>query len=203
MLARIRDIRASEKRFYQKLRDLFALAVDYDSTDKATQMFFAETQNKLLYAVTGKTAAEIVASRADAEKPNMNLKTRNGSIIAKNYLDDEEIDKLNRLVVVFLESAELRAKRRQRLTVDFWRETVDRLLEFNDRDILRGPGRISAKAAEAFAREEYVKFDAKRKAAEALQADRDDLATLDLLEAEVKKRPKGVEKPKKRRDERP
>jgi len=210
LLARIRDIRASEKRFYQKLRDLFALAVDYDSTDKATQMFFAETQNKLLYAVTGKTAAEIVASRADAEKPNMNLKTWNGSIVrkgdvivAKNYLDDEEIDELNRLVVVFLESAELRAKRRQNLTTEFWRETVDRLLEFNDRDILRGHGRISAKAAEAFAREEYAKFDAKRKAAEALAADRDDLATLDLLETEVKKRPKGVEKPKKRRDERP
>ena len=136
----------------------------------------------------------------------MNLKTWYGSIVrksdvivAKNYLDDEEIDELNRLVV-FLESAELRAKRRQNLTTEFWRETVDRLLGFNDLEILRGHGRISAKAAEAFAREEYAKFDAKRKAAEALAADRDDLATLDLLETEVKKRPKIADERKKRRD---
>lgn len=107
LLERIRDIRASEKRFYQKVRDLFALSSDYDSTDKATQMFFAETQNKLLYAVTSKTAAEIIVSRADASKENMALTSWNGStvrkqdiIIAKNYLSKDEIDTLNRLVVI-------------------------------------------------------------------------------------------------------
>jgi hypothetical protein len=117
LLERIREIRASEKRFYQKIRDLFKLSSDYDKTDKATQMFFAETQNKLLYAVTGKTAAEIIVSRANANKPNMALTSWKGNIvrkrdiyIAKNYLTKDEIDTLNRLVVIFLETAELRAE---------------------------------------------------------------------------------------------
>ena len=117
LLERIRDIRASEKRFYQKLRDLFALSSDYDSTDKATQMFFAETQNKLLYAVTHQTAAEIIVSRADASQPNMALTSWKGSVvrkqdiyIAKNYLRADEIDLLNRLTTLFLESAEIRVK---------------------------------------------------------------------------------------------
>lgn len=119
LLARIREVRASEKRFYQKVRDLFALSSDYDPTDKATQMFFAETQNKLLYAVTHKTAAELVLARANAKDPNMALTTWKGSqvrkqdiFIAKNYLNEDELDSLNRLVVIFLETAELRAKNR-------------------------------------------------------------------------------------------
>ena len=140
LLERIRDIRASEKRFYQKIRDLFALSSDYDKTDKATQMFFAETQNKLHYAVTGKTAAEIIVERADANQPNMNLTSWKGSIvrkqdilIAKNYLTEDEIDTLNRLVVIFIESAELRAKNRIDITMDFWRDNVDKILEFQDK----------------------------------------------------------------------
>lgn len=135
LLARIRDIRASEKRFYQKVRDLFALSSDYDATDKATQMFFAETQNKLLFAITGKTAAEIVVSRANAIEPNMALTSWKGTVvrkqdiyIAKNYLSEDEIDSLNRFVVVFLETAELRAKNRQDITTDFWRENVDKII---------------------------------------------------------------------------
>ncbi len=150
LLARIRDIRASEKRFYQKIRDLFALSNDYDKTDKATQMFFAETQNKLLFAITGKTAAEIVVSRASANKPNMALTPWKGSVVrkqdifvAKNYLTEDEIDSLNRFVVVFLETAELRAKNRQDITVDFWKENVDKILELNDRPILQSGGSIS------------------------------------------------------------
>lgn len=126
LLERIRDIRASEKRFYQKIKDLFALSSDYDADDKSTQMFFAETQNKLHYAVTGQTAAELIVSRANADKPNMNLTSWKGSIvrkqdiyIAKNYLTHDEIDTLNRLVVIFLESAELRAKNRMDITIDF------------------------------------------------------------------------------------
>src|SRR6056297_685855 len=150
LLERIRDIRASEKRFYQKLRDLFALSSDYDSTDKATQMFFAETQNKLLYAVTGKTAAEIIVSRADASKENMALTSWKGSIVrkqdifvAKNYLSKDEIDTLNRLVVIFLETAELRAKERMDIPMSFWKENVDRILAFHDKKVLTGKGAIS------------------------------------------------------------
>jgi hypothetical protein len=129
LLERIREIRTSEKRFYQKVRDLFALSSDYDKTDKATQMFFAETQNKLLYAVTGQTAAEIILERADPDKPNMALTSWQGSVvrkqdifIAKNYLNEDELDTLNRLVVIFLETAELRAKNRVDITIKFWRE---------------------------------------------------------------------------------
>ncbi len=150
LLECIRDIRASEKRFYQKVRDLFSLSSDYDKTDKATQMFFSETQNKLLYAVTEKTAAEIILERADAEKANMALTSWKGSVvrkqditIAKNYLNEDEIDTLNRLVVIFLETAELRSKNRIVITMSFWHENVDKILEFNERPLLKGKGSIS------------------------------------------------------------
>ena len=143
LLDRIRDIRASEKRFYQKVRDLFALSSDYDPTDKATQMFYAETQNKLLYAITGHTSAEIVMQRADADAPNMGLTSWKGAvvrkqdvIIAKNYLTHDELDSLNRLVVIFLETAEFRAKNRKDLTMGFWRENVDKILVTNDQPLL-------------------------------------------------------------------
>ena len=141
LLERIRDIRASEKRFYQKVRDLFALSSDYDVSDKATQLFYAQTQNKLLFAITAQTAAEIIINRADATQPNMaltsfqGLKVRKQDIyIAKNYLTKDELDSLNRFVVVFLETAELRAKNKQDITMDFWRENIDRIIEFNDAD---------------------------------------------------------------------
>ena len=150
LLERIRDIRASEKRFYQKIRDLFALSSDYDATDKATQMFFAETQNKLLYAVTNQTSAEIVISRADAAKPNMALTSWKGSVvrkqdiyIAKNYLSEDEIDSLNRLTVLFLESAELRVKEHKDLTLNYWKTNVDSLLHFQDKKVLSTAGSIS------------------------------------------------------------
>ena len=126
LLARIRDERASEKRFYQKVRDLFSLSSDYDSSDKATQMFFAETQNKILFAITGNTAAEIIVARASEILPNIALTNWKGSIvrkqdiyIAKNYLSEDEIDSLNRFVVIFLETAELRAKNKQDITTNF------------------------------------------------------------------------------------
>src|SRR6056297_2857919 len=166
LLERIRDIRASEKRFYQKVRDLFALSSDYDSDDKSTQMFFAETQNKLHYAVTGQTAAELIVSRANAEKSNMNLTSWKGSIvrkqdifIAKNYLIHDEIDTLNRLVVILLESAELRAKNRMDLTIDFWRENVDRILDFQDKKILTNAGSISKAQMEKQVTDIYKNFD--------------------------------------------
>ena len=186
LLLRIRDIRASEKRFYQKLRDLFALSSDYDKTDKATQMFYAETQNKLLYAVTHNTAAEIVYNRSDAQKPNMGLTTWKGSIVrkgdiivAKNYLSEDEIDTLNRLVTIFLENAELRVKERKDLTIGYWKQNVNALLSFQGKDILSGKGSVSNDEAETKAREEYESFDARRKQFDAIQADQDDIKELE------------------------
>lgn len=185
LLAQIRDIRASEKRFYQKLRDLFALSTDYSPTDADTKMFFAQTQNKLLFAVTGNTSAEIIANRADHNKQNMGLTSWKGSIvrkadvsIAKNYLTANEIDTLNRLVSLFLESGELRAKMRKTLTLDYWRGSVDKILQDHDIPLLRSAGKISKPAANELAAAEYEKFDARRKADEAKQADEDDFLWL-------------------------
>ena len=193
LLQRIRDIRSSEKRFYQKLRDLFKLSSDYDTKEKATQMFYAETQNKLLYAVTHNTAAEIVSVRADASKPNMGLTSWKGSIVrkadivvAKNYLFEEEIDKLNRLVMLFLESAELRVKDRKCLTLDFWRGNVDSLLSFQGYDILQGNGSVSNAEMEKYARMVYDKFDNRRKLREAEEADAEDLKWLEDLQNRIK-----------------
>jgi hypothetical protein len=198
MLARIRDIRASEKRFYQKIRDLFALSNDYDSSDKATQMFFAEVQNKLLYAVTGQTAAEIISKRADASKDNMGLSNWKGSVvrkqdiyIAKNFLDDDEIDTLNRLVVIFLETAELRTKNRLDTTMDFWRENADRVIQSNDFALLQGKGSISKQQMEQLALGEYKQFDERRKSYEAEFADKQDDEELKQLETEIKNRQLG------------
>ena len=192
LLLRIRDIRASEKRFYQKIRDLFALSSDYDKSDKATQMFFAETQNKLLYAVTHQTAAELIVSRADATQPNMGLTTWKGSIvrkgdviIAKNYLQTEEIDSLNRLVDIFLTSAEERVKGRRDLTLDYWRKNVDSLLTFQEKDILQGVGSITNYEAEEKAKQVYDVFNTKRKQMEVQTADADDLKMLEDLEKRI------------------
>ena len=192
LLLRIRDIRASEKRFYQKIRDLFTLSSDYDKSDKATQMFFAETQNKLLYAVTHQTAAELIVSRADANQPNMGLTTWKGSIvrkgdviIAKNYLQTEEIDSLNRLVDIFLTSAEERVKGRRDLTLDYWRKNVDSLLTFQEKDILQGAGSITNYEAEETAKQVYDVFNTKRKQMEAQTADADDLKMLEDLEKRI------------------
>ena len=185
LLERIRHIRASEKRFYQKVRDLLSLSSDYDATDKATQMFFAETQNKLLYAVTHQTAAEIVVSRADSSQPNMALTSWKGNIvrkgdifIAKNYLQQDEIETLDRLTVLFLDSAELRVKSRKDLTLDYWRKNVNSLLEFQDKEVLSNKGSISNKQMEKIVGARYEEFNEKRKQYEAIQADRDDLDDL-------------------------
>ena len=195
LLARIRDIRASEKRFYQKVRDLFKLSVDYDATDKATQMFFAATQNKLLYAITRHTAAEIVMNRAKADEPNMGLTSWKGSIvrkqdviIAKNYLTADELDSLNRLVVIFLEMAEFRAKSRKDLTMSYWKENVDKILLANDQPLLLGKGSVGNEQMEAYAHAVYDDFHARRKAQDALDADAEDMQELFELEQELKRR---------------
>ncbi|WP_407398190.1 RhuM family protein [Anaerovibrio sp.] len=193
LLEQIRDIRASEKRFYQKLRDLFALSVDYDKTNKDTNMFFAEVQNKLLYGVTGMAAADIVLARADATKENMALTSWSGTrvrkvdvIIAKNYLTADEIDYLNRLVTIFLETAELRAKQNHTLTLSYWRNTVDGLLTSNGVPLLIGKGKHSAEDMKKTVFEIYADFDNRRKKYEAEQADKDDLAELDAALTKLK-----------------
>jgi hypothetical protein len=191
----IRDIRASEKRFYQKVRDLLALSSDYDPTDSETKIFFAESQNKLLYAVTGQTAAEIVISRADSEKSNMALTSWKGEIvrkqdifIAKNYLSQDEIDTLNRLTVIFLETAELRVKERKDLTIAYWKENINKLLEFNDKKVLQDAGRISHSQMETKVAEIYEEFDKKRKNSEAREIDLKEIEELDHVIKQNKNR---------------
>lgn len=195
LLERIRAIRTSELRFYQKVRDLLALSSDYDASDKATQMFFAETQNKLLYAVTQHTAAEIIVQRADANAPNMNLQSFKGSVVrkgdittAKNYLNADEVDSLNRLTIIFLETAELRVKERKDLTLPYWRDNVDKLLAFNDKPVLCSAGRISHAQMEKQVNAQYVQFDARRKTEQALAADAQELEELNTVAEVVKKR---------------
>ena len=194
LLEQIRDIRASEKRFYQKLRDLFALSSDYKVTEKATNLFFADTQNKLLFGVTRKTAAEIIATRANADTPNMALTSWSGSIVrkadvivAKNYLTSDEIDVLNRLVTIFLESAELHVKMRKDLTLDFWRASVDKLLLDHGVPVLQSHGKITMEQAQIHARKIYEEFDARRKAFDAAQADEFDLLDLEQETKNIKK----------------
>ena len=192
LLARIREIRASEKRFYQKVRDLFALSSDYKIREQDTHLFFAEVQNKLHFAATGNTAAELIVKRADPTQPNMALTNWSGSrvrkqdvIIAKNYLTHDEIDTLNRLVVIFLEQAELRVKQRSDLTLDFWRENVDRMLQFNDQPVLNGPGLVSHEDMKLIAHDRYDAFDSSRRSAEAKEADAEDLRQIEELDKKL------------------
>ncbi len=193
LLERIRDIRASEKRFYQKLRELFALSSDYEVKEKATQMFFAETQNKLLYAVTHQTAAEIITSRADAQKTNMGLTAWKGSIvrkqdivIAKNYLNEKEIDMLNRLTTLFLDTAELRVRERKDLTLDYWRSTADGVLTFNGKDVLQGKGSVSNAEMEKMVNAVYEQFNERRKKKAAIEADQEDTRLLEEMDKQIR-----------------
>lgn len=195
LLARIRDIRSSEKRFYQKVRDLFSLSSDYDPTDKATQMFFAEAQNKLLFAVARKTAAEMIVARADARKLNMGLTNWKGSVvrkqditIAKNYLTADELDSLNRLVVIFLEQAELRVKNQQDLTMGYWQGNLDKLIAFNEFPVLKTPGRISSTVMQKKVKAHYEAFDKLRKKEAAQEADRVEIEELKALAEQIKKK---------------
>lgn len=186
LLARIRDIRASEKRFYQKLRDLFALSSDYVPNKAETQKFFAETQNKLIHGVTGFTAAELICQRADSTKSNMGLTSWSGErvrkadiYVSKNYLTSDELDILNRLVTVFLETAELRVKLRSDLTLSYWLESVDKLLTDNGVPLLTDKGRISHEAMKKIVDRKYEEFDFTRKQAEAQEADMLDMQELE------------------------
>jgi len=199
-LARIRDIRASEKRFYQKVKDLYATAVDYDPKAEAAQVFFKKVQNKMLWAVTGHTAAELIAVRADADKPNMGVMSWKGAIVrkgdvgtAKNYLNAEEVEELNRIVTMYLDYAEDQAKRRAPVTMAQWADKLDAFLSFNDRDLLTHAGKMQMAVAQKLAAEQYETFDAKRKQTEALQADEEDIAALEQLAKDLEGKKGGEE----------
>jgi hypothetical protein len=196
MLERIREIRASEKRFYQKVRDLFALSSDYDKTDKATQVFFATVQNLLIFAVTRKTAAELITARANPSDPHFGLLAWKGDnvrktdiVVAKNYLTEDEIDTLNRLVVIFLETAELRAKSNQETRMAFWKGNVDQIITSNGFPLLAHAGSISHEQMELKTGELYLDYDRRRKIQEAQAADQEDEADLKALETKIKRRP--------------
>ncbi|MDW7661377.1 MAG: virulence RhuM family protein [Bacillota bacterium] len=169
LLERIRDIRASEKRFYKKITDIYALSIDYDGKSEEAKKFFATVQNKLHFAIHGHTAAELIEQRADASKDNMGLtnwrgdKVRKGDItVAKNYLTEKEIKSLNRIVTMYLDYAEDQAERRNPMHMKDWEEKLNAFLKFNERDILAGAGSISHEVAKELAEKEYEKFNQKR-----------------------------------------
>ena len=178
LLKEIREIRASEKRFYAKIKDIYATSVDYDKTADVTRDFFAMVQNKMLWAVTGQTAAEIIHSRANSEEINMGLTTWNGKkllapdvVIAKNYLKKDEMEKLDRLTVMYLDYAELQAERRIPMTMVDWATKLDGLLSLNEMEILTHKGKISKELAEKKAKAEYHKYDEKRRQQEIIDSD--------------------------------
>ena len=198
LLARIRDIRASEKRFYQKVRDLFAAtSADYDPNAEAAKTFFATIQNKLVFALTGRTAAELIVERADPSKPNMALTNWKGTrvrkadvTIAKNYLTADEINELNRLTTMVLDFAEDRASRRQQVTMGEWVAQTDRFLTFNERNVLRNAGRISHDRMEALLHQQFDTFDLRRRTEEAAAAEGEAATDIAALEAAAKRLPK-------------
>ena len=184
LLERIRDIRASEKRLYQKVKDIFALSADYDSQSQAAKLFFQSAQNKLEYAATGHTAPEIIAARADASKDNMGLTSFKGAkvrktdvTIAKNYMTREEISTLNLIVNMYLDYAELQAKQHHVMHMADWEDKLNQFLRFNGREVLQDFGTVKREVAEALAVAEYEKYDVHRHMLEA--------ADVDELEAEV------------------
>ncbi|MDI6738760.1 MAG: virulence RhuM family protein [Candidatus Edwardsbacteria bacterium] len=214
LLARIREIRASEARVYQRIREIFALACDYREGEEETQRFFATMQNKMHHAATGMTAAEIVRRRADAGKANMGLTAwKGGRVIkrdvgtAKNYLDAREIDTLNRITVMFLDQAEFRAQRRQDIRMSDWEAFLDKFLRDTELPVLIGPGTVSREDALSWAQEQQEQYDAfaerRRLAAEADAESRyvEDLRTsAKMLETRRKKQPTKKKKPPKSRN---
>ncbi|QLZ57685.1 virulence RhuM family protein [Citrobacter freundii] len=165
MLERIRDIRASERRVYLRVREIFALAADYQPSLKETTQFFQTIQNKLHFACTGHTAAELIHKRADASQPHMGLtsykgeEVRKGDVtVAKNYLTQDEVSELNRVVNMWLDFAEDQARRRQQVFLRDWQDKLDQFLQFNDREVLQGAGKVSKKMADEKAQAEYSQF---------------------------------------------
>lgn len=181
LLEQIRDIRSSEKRFYRKITDIYALAVDYTPKSEETQAFFKVVQNKIIFAATGSTAAEVIAERSDATKDNMGLTTWSGDkvrkkdvAISKNYLNQEELDTLNRIVTMYLDYAELQAKNHRQMFMKDWREKLDAFLQFNGQEILNNAGSIQKKVADKLAEDNYDTFHQSR-----LKADHDSIGDID------------------------
>lgn len=188
LLARIRDIRASERRMYLRVREIFALAGDYDAKSARTVEFFQKMQNKLHFAVTGRTAPELIATRADATQTNMGLTSWKGDLvrktdvtIAKNYLNADEIDELNRIVVMWLDYAEDQAKRRKQVFLGDWERKLDEFLTFNDRRVLPHKGGVSKAEADAHAEEQYEEFAARRRALAEAEGERARQAALETV----------------------
>jgi hypothetical protein len=199
LLERIRDIRSSERRVYLRVREILALAADYEPAEPETQVFFQTIQNKLHFAATGKTAAELIAERADSSLPNMGLKAWHGGVarkgdvtIAKNYLREDEIEELNRIVVMFLDFAEDQARRKKQIFLQNWVTRLHDFLNLNERAILPDAGKVSREEAHRLAEEEYERFAARRREALEAQGEAD---LLRLLDAEMKELPK-PKKPK-------
>ncbi len=193
LLERIREIRASEKRFYQKIRDIYITSIDYNAKSKQAKLFFKTVQNKMLFAVTHKTAAELLVERADEAKPNMGLKTWQGSrvrkmdvAIAKNYLNKEELSELDRIVAMFLDYAEDQAKRQQTMSMKNWEERLDAFLQFNNRSVLMNAGEISHEKAEEITHQRFDVFDAARRQAELTVAEAEAMQELEALEKKDK-----------------
>jgi hypothetical protein len=193
LLERIRDIRASEKRMYLRVREIFALAGDYDPANHETATFFQTIQNRLHFAATGRTAPELIAERADHTKPNMGLTSwKGGSVrktditVAKNYLNPEEIGELNRIVTMWLDFAEDQSRRRKQVFLSDWEMKLNEFLSFNDRAVLAGKGRVSKADADVHAEAEYVEFGARRRALAEAEGER---AQVRALEDAAKKLP--------------
>ena len=199
MLERVRDIRASERRMYLRVREIFALAADYEPTLTETTKFFSIIQNKLHFAVTGQTAAELIAARVDAAQPNMGLTSwqsggvrRTDVTVGKNYLREAEVSELNRVVTMWLDFAEDQATRRKQIFLKDWATRLDEFLRFNDRAVLPHAGKVSKEQADKRAHAEYERFAEERRAALEAQGERDGFHLLDQAT-------KRLPKPKKRK----
>ncbi|EAY4773282.1 virulence RhuM family protein [Salmonella enterica] len=193
MLERIRDIRASERRVYLRVREIFALAADYQPSLKETSQFFQTIQNKLHFACTGHTAAELIHQRADASQPHMGLtsykseEVRKGDVtVAKNYLTQDEVSELNRVVNMWLDFAEDQARRRQQIFLRDWQDKLDQFLQFNDREILQGAGKVSKKMADEKAQAEYSQFAEQQRSLKEAEGEKD-IADLLQWKTEPKK----------------
>jgi len=186
MLARIRDIRASERRMYLRVKEIFAMATDYEPSWSETTKFFSIIQNKLHYAATGMTAAELIQSRADYLRPNMGMTSWKGDevrktdvTIAKNYLEEAEIDGLNRIVVMWLDFAEDQAKRRKQVFMKDWEPKLEEFLRFNERRVLPDAGKVSKRSDDEYAKVEYGKFEVRRREYKETVAEKEYIAQLE------------------------
>jgi len=202
LLERIRDIRASERRMYLRVREILALAADYQPDDAETRVFFQTVQNKLHFAVSGKTAPELIAARADSAKPNMGLTNWRGSVVrrgdvtvAKNYLNEPEIARLNRLVTMFLDFAEDQAERRKQIFMRDWRAKLDDFLCFNERAVLPDAGKVTREQADQKAEKEFDLFEQRRRAEIEAKAEAELLGRVESLAKQAGK----SRKPKKKK----